>query len=150
MDEETAQPSSELVENLLGLRIVAGIIDLVVLLILGAVFTQALGDTTSDDGGVSFNLSGVPFIAYIAACFAYYLVFETAKGQTPGKMVAKIKVVSEIGPLSVQKVLVRTALRVVDGLPYFLPNLVAVIATAATPKHQRLGDIAAGTLVVRA
>jgi uncharacterized RDD family membrane protein YckC len=150
MSEETAQPAPVVAENLLGQRIVAGLIDFVILLIAGAVFTQAFGDTTSDDGGVSLNLSGAPFIAYVAVCFAYYLIFEAATAQTPGKMVTKIKVVSETGPLSFQQVVVRTALRIVDGLPYILPNLVAVITAAATSKHQRLGDIAAGTLVVRA
>jgi uncharacterized RDD family membrane protein YckC len=42
---------------------------------------------------------------------------------------------------------VRTALRLVDFLPF--AYLVAAIAVTMTPRNQRVGDLAAGTVVVR-
>jgi uncharacterized RDD family membrane protein YckC len=59
-----------------------------------------------------------------------------------------IRVVSESDgqPPGLGRATVRTALRIVDGL---FSYLVAFIAVLASPKRQRLGDMAAQTLVVR-
>jgi uncharacterized RDD family membrane protein YckC len=133
-------------ENLLGSRIVAGLIDFVVIVIIGIVMTVLFGDTETDDGGFQFSLSGVPFIVYVILSLAYYFILENRRGQTLGKMVMGLKVISTAGPLTPGKIAVRTILRLVDG---FLFYLVAVIAIAASKEHQRIGDMAAGTNVVR-
>jgi uncharacterized RDD family membrane protein YckC len=44
--------------------------------------------------------------------------------------------------------LARTLLWVVDGFPYFIPGAVGLLCIAATPTRQRVGDIAAQTIVV--
>jgi uncharacterized RDD family membrane protein YckC len=134
-------------ENLLGVRIVAGIIDLVVIIILGAIMTALFGDTSNDDDGFNFSLSGVPFIVYVLLSFSYYFFMENATGQTLGKMAMKLKVVSVDGPLTPGKVAVRTVLRIVDGFAFYL---VGVVIIAISKNQQRLGDMAGGTTVVRA
>jgi uncharacterized RDD family membrane protein YckC len=134
-------------ENLLRPRIVAGIIDLVVIVAIGVVMTVLFGDTESEDGSFEASLSGVPFLVYVLISFGYYFVLENSRGQTLGKMAMGLKVVSTAGPLTPGKVAIRTVLRVADG---FLFYLVAVIAIAVSSNHQRLGDMAAGTNVARA
>jgi uncharacterized RDD family membrane protein YckC len=48
----------------------------------------------------------------------------------------------------VRQAVVRNLLRVVDGLPFLY--LVGIITIAASKRDQRVGDMAAGTIVVRA
>jgi uncharacterized RDD family membrane protein YckC len=89
------------------------------------------------------------FWLYIVLCFAYFFALENTTGQTLGKKIMGIKVVAVSGVLTPQKVAVRTLLRVVDGFPWFLPYLVGTVVAATSSKHQRIGDMAAKTLVVR-
>jgi uncharacterized RDD family membrane protein YckC len=146
---ETPTPAAPAVaENILGIRIVAGIIDVVILAVLGGVMSALFGESEADGSSFSFNLSGVPFLVYLVLCFAYYFVMENATGQTVGKKAMNIKVVPVEGDLTPQKVLIRTVLRIVDGLPFLY--LVGVVAAATSTKHQRICDMAAATLVVRA
>jgi uncharacterized RDD family membrane protein YckC len=141
-----AAPAAASSENLLGVRIVAGLIDFVVIVIIGVIMTVLFGDTKTDDSSFEFSLTGAPFVIYVLLSFAYYFVLENARGQTLGKMAMGLKVVSTSGPMTPGKIVVRTLLRIVDG---FLFYLVAVIAIAASKEHQRIGDMAAGTNVVR-
>lgn len=70
------------------------------------------------------------------------------RGQTVGKRLLRLRVVDEQGlRLQFNQVLIRNLLRTVDSLP--LLYLVGGIASLATSKCQRLGDLAAGTIVVR-
>jgi uncharacterized RDD family membrane protein YckC len=153
MNQETtqttaSQPASPPVENLLGKRMAAGIIDLIILIVFGAIMTALFGDTSSDDGGFNASLSGVPFLITVGLGLLYYFVLEAQKGQTLGKMALGIKVVSaDGGPANAGSIAIRTVLRLVDGIFFYL---VAVLLVAVTGKHQRLGDMAANTLVVTA
>jgi hypothetical protein len=69
-------------------------------------------------------------------------------GQTIGRKATGIRVVTEATGTTpgVAPVTVRTVLRLVDGL---FSYLVAFITTLTSSKRQRLGDMAANTLVVR-
>ena len=80
--------------------------------------------------------------------FAYYTILEGYLGQTLEKMLFGIKVVREDtgGVPGIGAVAIRTVLHVVDGLFFCL---IAFIAVLASSKNQRLGDMAAHTLVVR-
>jgi uncharacterized RDD family membrane protein YckC len=146
MNETTGTTTAAASENLLGARIVAGLIDFVVLAVLGIVMAVLFGDTETEDGGFELGLSGVPFLIFILLSLAYYFVMENSKGQTLGKMAMGLRVVSTSGPMTPGKIAIRTILRIVDG---FLFYLVAVIVIAVSKDHQRLGDLAAGTNVVR-
>ena len=87
-------------------------------------------------------------MAFALLVVGYYLVLESYRGQTLGKMVAGIRVVDEVtgDRPAFRAVLVRTTLRLVDGIAAYL---VAFVTVLVTPKRQRLGDLAAHTIVVR-
>ena len=70
------------------------------------------------------------------------------RGRTPGKRWSSLRVVCDDGsPLTFRSSALRNVLRLVDILPGLY--LVGAIAIFATRANQRLGDLAAGTLVVR-
>jgi uncharacterized RDD family membrane protein YckC len=79
----------------------------------------------------------------------YFLLLEwLRRGSTPGKAALRLRVVSSAGePLGLQAAAVRNLLRIVDFLPfaYVLGGLCALVST----EGRRLGDLAAGTVVVR-
>lgn len=77
----------------------------------------------------------------------YYIVMEATQGATLGKMALGLRVVKVDGsPISWQESLIRNVLRIVDGLFFYL---VGAILVWNSPLRQRLGDRAAGTVVVR-
>jgi uncharacterized RDD family membrane protein YckC len=87
-------------------------------------------------------------VLYGVLIVLYYILSEGYLGQTVGKMVLGIKVVREdngevpgLGGATI-----RTLLRIIDGL---FSYLVAFITVLISGKNQRLGDMAAHTLVVR-
>ena len=81
--------------------------------------------------------------------WGYFTLFEAfGNGRTPGKRVAKIRVIQRSGrPIGLFESLARNLIRYVDQIPVFYA--VGVIVMFVTQQHQRLGDLAAGTLVVR-
>jgi uncharacterized RDD family membrane protein YckC len=134
-----------------GRRIVATVIDGAV---IGAIYAGMAGmfGTITADEGVRHWVATMPAtgtVAYVVVVALYFVLLESYRGQTLGKMVAGIKVVSEVtgAPPGLPAATVRTALRLVDGLANYLVAFIAVLATA---KRQRLGDLAAHTVVIRA
>jgi uncharacterized RDD family membrane protein YckC len=138
-----------------GRRIVATIVDG---LIFGALFTVMIMlfgtvTTIANVGPFDWNVSTIsmpalPSLLYGVIVVLYYILLEGYLGQTVGKMLLGIKVVREdngevpgLGGATI-----RTLLRLVDGL---FSYLVAFIAVLISGKDQRLGDMAAHTLVVR-
>jgi len=85
----------------------------------------------------------VVFLVY----WGYFLFFELwMNGQTPGKKYMRIRVVQQEGrAVSFDSIAVRNLLRAVDGVGVYA---VAGIVMFATRKMQRLGDLAAGTVVI--
>ena len=81
--------------------------------------------------------------------WGYFTLFEAFwHGQTPGKRVARIRVIQSSGrAIGVFESMARNFIRYVDQIPFFYA--VGVIAVFSTRQHQRLGDLAAGTIVVR-
>jgi uncharacterized RDD family membrane protein YckC len=80
---------------------------------------------------------------------AYFFVFEALTGTTPGKLLFGLWVrrVDHRRPAWWQ-IGVRTAARLVEANPLLLGSLPAAVAVLATDRHQRLGDLWAGTVVV--
>ena len=91
------------------------------------------------------------YFAVNFALLAYFGLFEAlAAGRTPGKRLLGIRVVMETGrPVTAGAVGVRTLLRLVDTFFPLAPFLPGMVAIAFHPHHKRLGDMAAGTVVVR-
>jgi uncharacterized RDD family membrane protein YckC len=81
--------------------------------------------------------------------WGYFLIFELIwSGQTPGKRWAGIRVLTTRGePVTLVHVLVRNLLRLVDMLP--TSYTIGIICILVTRRSQRLGDMVAGTVVVR-
>jgi len=79
----------------------------------------------------------------------YFVIFEMLwDGKSPGKRALGIRVIrDEGGRISFYTSLLRNLLRVADWLPAFY--FVGIIAMFANKKWKRLGDIAAGTVVVK-
>jgi len=123
-------------------RFIALSIDLALqltLIVLVLIVTLAIG---SDVASAAF------IIAAFAIFYFYNVLFEVlAQGRTPGKRMTHLRVVSEQGtPVDLPASLVRNLLRLIDVLLLGLPALLSILLT----KHnQRLGDLAAGTLVIR-
>ena len=133
-----------------GRRVVATIIDS---LVLGAFFgltASTFGTSTSTGPGTwSVSMGTGATLFYLVVAIAYFILMEGYLGRTLGKMVAGIRIVDARrgGLPGPGKATIRTVLRVVDGL---LGYLVAFIVVLVSAKRQRIGDMAAGTLVVRA
>ncbi len=89
------------------------------------------------------------FVAFFLIQWGYFLFFEWRHhGSTPGKRLFGIRVIQVAGVrCSLERLALRNFLRVVDALPflYGLGGLCALL----TRNGQRLGDLAAGTLLVR-
>jgi len=83
----------------------------------------------------------------------YFIVFEWLwNGQTPGKRILKLRVIREDGrPLTLWEAIARNLLRIGDAVPGFVLPVysIGLIVIFLSPRDQRLGDIFAGTVVVR-
>lgn len=92
-------------------------------------------------------LIGVVLIVIFILNWLYTIFFEAVYGATPGKMLFKLRVVhDDASPLTVGGSVVRNLLRTVDGLPFF--NALGLVTMMADNRFRRLGDLAAGTLVI--
>ena len=84
---------------------------------------------------------------------AYFILFEWLwNGQTPGKRLLKLRVIREDGrPLTLWEAVARNLLRICDAIPGFVLPIysVGLIAIFLSNRDQRLGDIFAGTVVIR-
>jgi uncharacterized RDD family membrane protein YckC len=126
-------------------RFIAGVIDLTiqfVLIVLAAL--AAFGLLGSGLGTAVFAM------AAFALVFLYPILFEVlAQGRTPGKRLTHLRVVRGRGtPVDVPASAVRNLMRLIDQQPFPF-SLVGLLAIFITKNNQRLGDLAAGTLVIR-
>jgi uncharacterized RDD family membrane protein YckC len=134
-------------------RYIARGIDLALqLMLIALLFILTLVIGGGAGGGVIGFIGGWAaagfFVSVFAVFYFYNVLFEVlAQGRTPGKRATHLRVVREQGtPVDLPASLVRNLLRLIDELLFGLPALVAILLT----KHnQRLGDLAAGTLVIR-
>lgn len=127
-----------------GSRALAGAVDVALQLVL--LLLAALAAFGLVGGGVGTALFAV---AAFAIVFGYYVAFELlSSGRTAGKHLAGLRAVrAGGGPIDLPASAVRTLLRLIDMLPSFY--LLGLVCIAVTRRNQRLGDLAAGTLVVR-
>ncbi len=132
-----------------GSRFAAGLIDQLLrwaVLIAIVILLGVAGSRTDTPGGL---LLAVLLVGLFLVQFAYDVLFETlAAGRTPGKRWMGLRVVKATGgPVGFVSSALRNLLRIVDALPGFY--LVGIVAVLFTKNNQRLGDLAAGTIVVR-
>jgi len=88
------------------------------------------------------------FITWFLIEWFYPVLFEVyRRGQTPGKKILGISVVQDdLTPVTFGTSLLRNLLRVADFLPFFY--LFGLVTMVSNRRFQRLGDLAAGTLVI--
>jgi uncharacterized RDD family membrane protein YckC len=89
-------------------------------------------------------LLAVGFVVYVM----YFAVFESIwTGQTPGKRLVGLRVIDISGrPVTVYAAIIRNLIRIVDQVPGIYA--VAILSVLVTRRQQRLGDLAAGTVVI--
>src|SRR5574341_132278 len=95
-------------------------------------------------------VAGIILLSF-ALVWGYFTFFETVwAGQTPGKRLVKIRVVREDGrPIGFTEAAIRNLLRVVlDSQPFPL-HAVGFVTGMLNLRFKRLGDYAAGTVVIR-
>ncbi|MBV8244345.1 MAG: RDD family protein, partial [Candidatus Eremiobacteraeota bacterium] len=96
----------------------------------------------------SAAIAAVAFVLF-AIYFGYFILFEAFwNGQTPGKRLLGIRVVRDRGmPLDLTSSFVRNVVRTVEfSLGFYA---IAAVSTLLSSENKRLGDYAAGTIVVR-
>lgn len=142
----------------IGSRGAAAIIDTVIqfvalFVILIAIGATALIGTVLNVGGggpgAAILLIAVYVLAVFVVTFGYYMLFEIVwSGQTPGKRALGVRVIRENGyPIRPVDAVIRNLVRVMDWLPATYG--VGLITMLLNKHSKRLGDFAAGTLVVR-
>jgi uncharacterized RDD family membrane protein YckC len=90
----------------------------------------------------------LPALAVTVA--AYYVVLEGRWGATLGRLATRTRVVDRFGhPPGFGKAAIRTAFRLIEVNPLLIGGLPAGIAVGLSKTRQRLGDMAAGTYVLR-
>jgi uncharacterized RDD family membrane protein YckC len=127
-------------------RCAAAVVDL---LIQAVAILIAIGIYFALQYFLHFSIVGWPTSVLIVLGFllwwGYYVYFETQwTGQTPGKRWLRLRVVKTGGtPIDLPSAAIRGLIRAIDI------EVIGVLAILVTPRNQRLGDLAAGTLVVK-
>lgn len=135
----------------IGSRFLAALVDTLLILLLQAIAlgtaalvsqVDVLNDTLGPWVVAAFSLLAFVFF------WGYYIFFEILwNGQTPGKRWVKLRVIRLDGtPVSVVEVIVRNLVRLIDFMPF--AYAFGVTTMFVTEKSRRLGDLAAGTVVV--
>jgi len=138
----------------IGSRFIALLVDSLIwgagLLVLGLLFALfAPGIEAFSKISAQWTEALVIFILFLLF-WGYFTLFEAFwNGRTPGKRVARIRVIQRSGrAIGLLESMARNLIRYIDMQPFPL-YAVGLIAVFSTRRHQRLGDLAAGTLVVR-
>ena len=150
--ESPSEPGEEQSYVGVGRRAVAVILDSIVLAIpffaLGTLIASITGETTAGgfqlEGGSALLLFGLMGVIG----FGYYILLEAYYGQTLGKRLVGIRVVTADGSrIGLSDSVVRNVLRFVDGI---FAYLVGAVFIWLSDTNQRLGDRIGDTYIVRA
>jgi uncharacterized RDD family membrane protein YckC len=132
----------------IGSRFLAQVIDS---LIIAVIFT-AISILAGALGGI-FSSPDIALLVLVILTFilltGYFLISEAAwNGQTVGKRATRLRVVGDQGePLTISQAAIRNLVRIVDFLPFFYA--IGMLTLFINGRGKRLGDFAAGTVVVR-
>ncbi|MBM2850963.1 MAG: hypothetical protein HW418_3905 [Anaerolineales bacterium] len=141
----------------IGSRFLAAVVDTLIILVLQVVVNLTLlalvlslfrDRLDFDSPVVGWLIAAFGLIAF-AFFWGYYIFFEMLwNGQSPGKRWAGLRVIRTDGtPITLAESIVRNLVRIVDFLPAYYG--VGVVTMFVNGQSRRLGDLAAGTLVVR-
>lgn len=129
----------------LGSRFLAWLVDAGLIIILGTAGICAGSVLELGRQGLGIALV---LLWIFALSWGYFLLFEWLwRGETPGKRLLGIRVIQWQGTsVTFYQSAVRNILRALDSLPLFYP--LGFCVAASNRENRRLGDLAAGTLVV--
>ena len=134
----------------IGSRFYAALIDTLLLTLIALIGFYVNRGFISELGDILGNwLGALGGVVVFAVFWSYYMVFEiTTNGQSPGKRALGLRVIKEGGyPVSFADSAIRNLVRIADFLPFFYG--VGLCVMLVNRNWQRLGDLAAGTLVVK-
>lgn len=145
----------------LGSRAIAFIFDyliqfiaLVLIILVSIIVLLATNKFTTIEQFINSNIlstleSVIMVAVFLFSSFFYFFIMElTWHGQTLGKKIAKIKVVSVTGePINLLMCLIRNLMRIIDFLP--AANFIGCIFIVLNKNSQRIGDITANTVVIK-
>jgi len=134
-----------------GSRMAAAVLD-TILLILALLVVILVGSSVNDIGGAAGGwFTAVMVLLLFALVWGYFAAFEAWNGgRTPGKQALGIRVVMDTGqPVTTGAAFVRNLVRLLDCYFPLLPVLPAMLLMFLNRSNKRLGDLAAGTIVVR-
>ncbi len=154
-------------------RFLAWVIDVLVRLVIAIFLIKILNaiflNSNLDFEAYSSRKQALFIAAYSPILFYYFIMESLMNGQSVGKRILNIRVVSIEGykPTATQY-LVRWVMRIIDlgfisllflgkigvlfnwyGLAFLIPNVFAIIYVLNSKKEQRLGDVASGTAVIK-
>ena len=132
-----------------GNRGFAALVDFILAALVFAGAAFAFSSLTGALGGGG-QLSGLVLLLTLSLAWSYFVLLEWLwQGQTVGKRLYGLRVIRDDGaPAGFVAVLIRNLVRIIDFLPAFYGlGLLMIIFSS---RSQRLGDLAAGTYVVRA
>lgn len=127
-------------------RLLAWLLDLLILILLTAVLSGSLSALAPVLGGFTSTLFTV---TYFLLNWGYFILMEWRwGGQSLGKRALGLRVIGDDGVrITLLQSAIRNLFRVIDNLP--LLYLVGGTAAFFSPQGKRLGDMAAGTLVIQ-
>lgn len=138
----------------IGSRFLATLLDTLIIILLQVavlvaflLILRAFNITLLEGGLASWIYAVLGLVAFIFY-WGYYIFFEMLwNGQTPGKRWTGLRVIRADGtPITLSESLIRNLARIVDMLPAAYG--VGIITMFIDRRSRRLGDLAAGTLVV--
>ena len=150
----------------LGIQVLVVVVSIILFMIMFGllVYSWSLGGTFSVWEMLANLGTFVIFVLWFLMQWFYGAFFEYRwNGQTPGKRSLGLRVLQSDGrPINSTQAILRNLLRLVDAMPLLpvpqllialLPaaagsHLVALVAMSLTARHQRLGDLVCGTMVV--
>jgi uncharacterized RDD family membrane protein YckC len=140
----------------IGSRFVAVLLDQLIIfaaLIVELLIFVWIGESASKSTATASDtmtkwIIGILIFLNFAFVVGYFALFETFwHGQTPGKRIMKLRVIKDTGrQITFFEALTREALRLIDYMPGLY--LAGVITMLCNKQNKRLGDLAAGTIVI--
>ena len=121
---------------------------MVALLLSGVTATNTAASTAAPSDRVMAWTVGILIFLHFLAYWGYFTLFEAFwRGQTPGKRLFHLRVIKDSGrQITFVEAMARNLLRIADALP--AAYMTGVLCILFSKQRKRLGDMAAGTLVV--
>lgn len=140
----------------LGTRLMAAIVDMIFLgligglaLCLGVFGLTAVFASISDESTANAIALAIVALIFFFVLWGYYVLFETIwHGQSPGKRWTGLRVIQDGGyPIGFSHAAIRNIVRIADFLPFLY--IIGAIVMLVDSRSRRLGDLVAGTIVVK-